>query len=86
MAGFDDAPGPGYWRRTRRLAWLLVVAWAVVGIGLPLAAEPMNAVAVLGIPLAYYNGAQGALILAALVLLVLVRRQGRLDRTHGLDD
>lgn len=85
-AGRHMSAGPSYWQRSRRLAWLLVALWSVLGLGLPLAVEPLNAVAVLGIPLGYYIGAQGALILAALVLLLLVRRQARIDRAHGLDD
>lgn len=79
------APGPNYWRRTRRAAWLAAALWAVVALLLPLAAQQLEVLAVLGIPFGFYLGAQGVLIFTALLLLLLVRRQGRIDADHGLD-
>ncbi|MBL8566414.1 MAG: DUF4212 domain-containing protein [Hyphomicrobiaceae bacterium] len=78
-------PGPSYWRRTRRAAWLAAALWAVVALLLPLVAQQLEVLAILGIPFGFYLGEQGVLIFTALLLLLLVRRQGRIDADHGLD-
>lgn len=78
------ALGSSYWRSTRRTAMLAVLLWAIVALALPLVAEQLDAIGVLGIPLGYYVGAQGALVVMAIVMLVLMRRQRGLDRSYGL--
>ena len=52
----------------------------MLAILLPLASQQLEAVAVLGIPLGYYVGAQGALVGFAILALVHVRRQRTLDQ------
>lgn len=78
------APGPSFWQSTRRSAWITTAIWAVAALLLPLAAQQLEAMAVLGIPLGYYLGAQGALVVAAILLLLRTRRQSRIDTAHGL--
>lgn len=77
-AGIDNP----YWRSTRRLAVAAVLVWAVVALVLPLASEQLDAISVLEIPLGYYLGAQGGLILVAIVMLLAARRQNRHDFAH----
>jgi len=72
-----------YWRRTRRLALVSVVAWIVLTLLLPLAAQQLEAIAVLGIPLGYYLGAQGALLGLAMLLFLTAARQRRWDRMRS---
>lgn len=74
-----------YWRSTRRLAIVAVVLWSLIALALPLAYEQLDAVSVLDIPLGYYFGAQGGLILIAILMLLAARRQNRLDSAHRAD-
>lgn len=71
----------GYWQRTRRLALASLVAWCVLTFCLQFAAQPFEAISILGIPLSYYAGAQGVLIGLVTIALVYAGRQRRIDRT-----
>ena len=75
-----------HWRRTRRLALAVVFLWFVAAVLLPMASKYMEAVAVLAIPLGYYLGSQGGLIIVALLLLVVAIGQNRIDRSTGQSD
>lgn len=61
-----QASGKSLPRRKRAMWWPLLI-WAIFAFGLHFAAPLLNAVNVLGFPLAYYIAAQGALIVFALL-------------------
>lgn len=82
-APVTHASAPGFWARTRRLAIIVTLVWAAVALGLPLVAVHLGAVSVLGIPLGYYIGSQGAMILVPILLLLAALRQSRIDRDTG---
>ena len=63
------------WQRSRRLVTWIVLIWAVLVLGIPAAALHLEAIAVMGLPLGYYAGAQGLLI--AIVILAFVSVLGR---------
>lgn len=69
----------GYWQRTRRVTLWSLLAWCVLALGVPLAAQPFEAIAIKGLPLGYYAGAQGLLIALAIVALLFAYRQRHID-------
>jgi putative solute:sodium symporter small subunit len=76
-----------YWGATSSLMWTVLALWAALGLILPLLAEPLNRVSLLGIPLGYYAAAQGSLIGFAVVIFWFTRRQDRIDETfHVAED
>ncbi|MCB1504156.1 MAG: DUF4212 domain-containing protein, partial [Hyphomicrobiaceae bacterium] len=72
----------GYWRGTRRLAISAFVVWAVLVLAVPLAAHQLEVIAVMGMPLSYYVGAQGILIGVTMLAFVFAHRQRRLDNAR----
>lgn len=75
----------GYWQRTRRVALASLVAWCILALGVQLAAQPFEAISIMGIPLSYYAGAQGILIGLVLIAFMFAGRQRSIDRKllHG---
>ena len=69
-----------YWQRTRRVALMGLAAWCVLALAVQLAAQPLEAISILGIPLSYYLGAQGVLIGLVMITFVYAGRQRRIDR------
>lgn len=93
IAGFNrggvplPAGGPmaktqrAYWQRTRRLAIWLLVFWCLLVLLVPLAAPQLEVVAVLGLPLSYYAGAQGLLVALVIASFLFAHGQRRIDRS-----
>ncbi len=63
------------------MALASLVAWCILALGVQLAAQPLEAISIMAIPLSYYAGAQGILIGFVLIAFLFVSRQRRLDRT-----
>jgi len=74
---------PAYWRAARRSALAVLFLGSLLLLGMPLVAEQLDAVGVLGIPLGYYAMAQGCLIAVAILMLFAMRRQRDRDRRHA---
>ncbi|MGL4395731.1 MAG: sodium:solute symporter family transporter [Hyphomicrobium sp.] len=70
----DDVPGAS--RPTRRLTATSLVVWALLALGLPLAALTLNAVKFAGFPFGYWVTAQGALLGLVALALIYARRAG----------
>ncbi|MGD9783492.1 MAG: DUF4212 domain-containing protein [Hyphomicrobiaceae bacterium] len=86
QATADPSSGIGvYWQRTRRLAILALLGWMFFVLLVPMAAQQLEAVAVMGIPLGYYAASQGILLALAILLLVSAIRQRRIDRITTSD-
>lgn len=63
------------------MALACLLAWCILALGVPLAAQPLEAISILGIPLSYYAGAQGILIGLVLIVFLFADRQRRIDQT-----
>lgn len=72
------------WRRTSRLIWATLAAWAFFGFGVHAFVQLLNAVVVAGFPLGYYMAAQGSLIAFVVMLFLFARRQDAIDRAEGV--
>lgn len=73
-----------YWRRTSRLMWTTLAAWAFFGFGVHAFVQLLNAVEIAGFPLGYYMAAQGSLIAFVIMLFLFSRRQDKIDRSEGV--
>jgi putative solute:sodium symporter small subunit len=75
-----------YWRANARLISVLVVIWFAVAYIPPLIVQQLNQFVILGFPLGYYMGSQGALIVFVILSVYYAWRAERLDRTYGIID
>jgi len=81
-----DALSPDdYWRRTRRLTLVLLLAWAAVAFGPVVFARELS-VEVFGWPLAFWLASQGALLGFCAIVIVYAWRMRRLDEAGGADE
>ncbi len=75
-----------YWRRNLTLTSALLVVWFVVTFVVSYFARDLATVSVLGFPLGFYMGAQGAPIVYVLIIGCYARYMNRLDRDYGVND
>jgi putative solute:sodium symporter small subunit len=73
-----DAPTP-YWRRTRRVTLALLLAWLLATLAAAVLG-PVLSVAVLGWPLGFWLGAQGALLMFLGIVAAYVWWMERIER------
>ena len=73
-----------YWRRTLRITAILLSIWFVVTYVVIFFAVPLNQFTFLGFPLAFYMGAQGALIVYVALIVFYAWYMNRLDREFGV--
>ena len=79
--------GQRYWQKTSRLMLIVLTLWAIIGLGIHLFAESLNAIVILGFPLGYYIAAQGSLIGFVVLIFWYSRRQNDIDEEfHVAED
>jgi putative solute:sodium symporter small subunit len=69
--------------RSIGLMWTVISVAILLGIGVPLLAEPMNLFRIGGFPLGYYLSAQGLLVALVMLAFIFVRRQDAIDADEG---
>ncbi len=72
-----------YWRRNLKLTASLLAVWFVVTFVVSYFARDLADVTLLGFPLGFYMGAQGALIVYVLIVGFYAWYMNRLDRQFG---
>ena len=75
-----------YWRRNLALTGALLSVWFVVTFVASYFARELNEIVVLGFPLGFYIGAQGALIVYVLIVWYYARTMNRLDKEYDVDE
>lgn len=75
-----------YWRENRRLMLLVLVIWALVSYGASLISNWLNKIVILGFPLGYYMGAQGALIVFLLLIIWYAKSMDNIDKKYGVEE
>ncbi|MCS6786019.1 MAG: DUF4212 domain-containing protein [Thiobacillaceae bacterium] len=75
-----------YWRKNLGLTAVLLAIWFVVTYVVSYFARELNEIVILGFPLAFYMGAQGALIVYVLIIWYYARRMNRLDQEYGVHE
>jgi putative solute:sodium symporter small subunit len=73
-----------YWRRNLNLTGILLLIWFLVTFALQFFAIPLEEISFFGFPVAFYMGAQGALIIYVLIIWFYARRMGRLDQEYNV--
>ncbi|HXH03886.1 MAG TPA: DUF4212 domain-containing protein [Candidatus Competibacteraceae bacterium] len=73
-----------YWQKNLQLTAILLAIWFVVTYVVAFFAVPINQVTFLGFPLAYYIGAQGALVVYVAIIAFYARHMNKLDRDYGV--
>jgi putative solute:sodium symporter small subunit len=75
-----------YWRRNLRITAVLLAIWFLVTFVPVYFARSLNEITFLGWPLAFYMGAQGALIVYVIIIGYYARVMNRLDREYGVSE
>ena len=75
-----------YWLETSHLMWIVLGVWFVLGIGIHVFADTLNAVVILGFPLGYYMAAQGSLIGFVVLIFWYTRRQNTIDEDFHVSE
>jgi putative solute:sodium symporter small subunit len=75
-----------YWRKNLQLTALLMAVWFLVTFLPVYFAHELNRISVFGWPLAFYMGAQGALLVYVLVVWLYARAMNRMDARYGVDE
>lgn len=75
-----------HWQSTRRLSGWLLAIWFVVSFVVSGYARELQSISVLGFPLPFYMGAQGALLIYLLLVGFYAWRVGKLDDECVGDD
>jgi len=73
-----------YWQRTSKLMWTILALWFVFSFVLPLFADQLNSIVILGFPLGFYFAAQGSLIAFVVLCAYNARAQNKLDQEFGV--
>jgi len=72
-----------YWKRNIITMVILLVIWAVAGLGAGiLFADKLNAVSIGGIPLGFWFAQQGSILVFVMLILVYAIVLNRLDKRH----
>lgn len=79
-----DAKSNLHWARSRSLAVAAMWLWLACALLAAFAGLFFADIAIAGAPLAFIIAAQASLLALLLLVIVFVRRQGRLDRSHGI--
>ena len=73
-----------YWRKNMRIMVLLLIIWAVVGLGCGvLLADWLNHFALGGFPLGFWFAQQGSIVVFILLILAYCILLNRLDARHA---
>lgn len=75
-----------YWRRNLRITAILLSIWFVVTFVVSYFARELNEIVILGFPLGFYVGAQGALIVYVVIIGFYARYMNRLDKEYGVSE
>ncbi len=75
-----------YWQRNLKLTAVLLAIWFLVTFVVIWFARELNTITIAGFPLAFYMGAQGALIIYILLIWFYARRMNALDREYDVNE
>ena len=75
-----------YWRRNLRITGVLLLIWFVVTFMVSYYARELARLTFFGFPFGFYMGAQGALVIYALIIGFYAWYMNRLDRECGVSE
>jgi putative solute:sodium symporter small subunit len=75
-----------YWQKTLRMTLGLLVIWFVASFVVGWFARDLQSVTILGFPLSFFMGAQGALLIYVALVGYYAYRMDSLDREFGVQE
>jgi putative solute:sodium symporter small subunit len=81
-----DSRQTTYWQRNLRLTGILLAIWFLVTFVVIWFARELNQFFFAGFPLAFYMGAQGALLVYVLIIRVYADQMNAMDEEYGIDE
>ena len=75
-----------YWRRNLKMTALLLVVWFVVSFVVSFFARDLAEITIMGFPLGFYMGAQGAPLIYLAIIWWYARYMNKLDREYGVNE
>lgn len=85
-SGATRSASDQYWRKNLRIMGVLLLIWAVVGLGAGvLFADFLNQWSLGGYPLGFWFAQQGSIIVFVVLILVYAVMMNRLDREHHVE-
>lgn len=75
-----------YWKRNLRITGGLLAIWFIVTFVFSYFARELNAISILGFPLGFYFGAQGALIVYVLIIWFYAHYMNKLDVEYDVHE
>ncbi len=75
-----------YWRRNLKVTVILLAIWFFVTFVVGYYARDISDITVLGFPLPFYMGAQGALVIYVLIILFYAKYMNKLDNEYGVQE
>ncbi|MBE2260763.1 MAG: DUF4212 domain-containing protein [Candidatus Accumulibacter sp.] len=75
-----------YWQRNLRMTAMLLAVWFVVSFVVSFFARDLAELTILGFPLGFYMGAQGAPLIYLVIIWWYARYMNRLDREYGVGE
>lgn len=73
-----------YWQKNLRITAILMAIWFVVTYVVGFFATAINQITIFGWPLAFYMGAQGALVIYVIIIFFYARYMNRLDQEYDV--
>ena len=75
-----------YWRRNLKITVVLLAIWFFVTFVVGYYARDISDITVMGFPLPFYMGAQGALVIYVLIILFYAKYMNGLDKEYGVHE
>ncbi|WP_313950862.1 DUF4212 domain-containing protein [Accumulibacter sp.] len=75
-----------YWQRNLKMTALLLVVWFVVTFVVSFFARDLAEITIMGFPLGFYMGAQGAPLIYLAIIWWYARYMNKLDREYGVNE
>lgn len=75
-----------YWHRNLVITVTLLAIWFIVTFVIGYFAREVNQMTFLGFPLAFYMGAQGALVIYVLIIWYYAHYMNKLDREYDVHE
>lgn len=73
-----------YWSKNLALTGILLAIWFIVTFVVGYYARELNEITIMGFPLAFYMGAQGALIIYVVMIFFYAARMNKLDKEYDV--
>jgi putative solute:sodium symporter small subunit len=86
IKGLDKGKLRAYWKYNVRLTTFTMIVWFVVTYVAIFFSPQLNTIDILGFPLGYYLGAQGALIVFVWLIFNYARKMNKADVEYGVQE